>query len=94
MAVSTDRQLVTVETVSDVLPIPDADAIEVVTVRRWRVVTKSGSLPWTTRACTSRSTLCCQSTTNGSVGRWPHPPSYMKLEKNKEALCGIQRQKR
>lgn len=38
----TYRQLVTVETVSDVHPIPDADAIEVVTVRGWHVVTKIG----------------------------------------------------
>jgi len=38
----TYRQLVTVETISDVQPIPDADAIEVVTVRGWRVVVRIG----------------------------------------------------
>ncbi len=36
------RQLVTVGVVSDVRPIPDADAIEVITVRGWHVVTRIG----------------------------------------------------
>ena len=36
------RRLVTVETVRDVRPIPDADAIEAVTVRGWTVVTRNG----------------------------------------------------
>ena len=46
-AMSTDtdrRQLVTIETVTDVRAIPGADAIEVVTVRGWQVVTKIGEL--------------------------------------------------
>ena len=38
------RQLVTIETVTGVRPIPDADAIEVVTVSGWQVVTKIGEL--------------------------------------------------
>ena len=44
-ATSSDRrQLVTIETVTGVQPIPDADAIEVVTVRGWQVVTKIGEV--------------------------------------------------
>lgn len=37
-----ERQLVTLETVVDVRPIPDADAIESLTVRGWNVVAKKG----------------------------------------------------
>lgn len=37
-----ERELVTVEVVSDVQPIPGADAIEMVTVRGWRVATRIG----------------------------------------------------
>jgi RNA ligase (TIGR02306 family) len=36
------RQLVTLETISEINPIPDADAIEVAKVREWNVVTKKG----------------------------------------------------
>ena len=36
------RQLVTLETISEINPIPDADAIEVAKVRGWNVVTKKG----------------------------------------------------
>jgi len=37
-----ERQLVTLETISEINPIPDADAIEVAKVRGWNVVTKKG----------------------------------------------------
>lgn len=36
------RQLVTLETISEINPIPDADAIEVAKVRGWNVVVKKG----------------------------------------------------
>lgn len=36
------RQLVTLETVADVRPIPDADAIEAISIRGWVVVAKLG----------------------------------------------------
>jgi RNA ligase (TIGR02306 family) len=36
------RKLVTLRCISDVSPIPDADAIEVVTVDGWKIVTKKG----------------------------------------------------
>jgi RNA ligase (TIGR02306 family) len=39
---TTERALATVETILDVLPIPDADAIERVRVRGWDVVVKKG----------------------------------------------------
>lgn len=38
----TERKLATIEEVVAVDPIPDADAIEVVTVRGWKVVTRKG----------------------------------------------------
>lgn len=38
----TERALATVERVMDVQPIPDADAIDVATVRGWKVVVKKG----------------------------------------------------
>lgn len=38
----TERQLVTVETIADIRPIPDADAIEAATVRGWTVVVRKG----------------------------------------------------
>lgn len=37
-----ERQLVTLETISEINPIPDADAIEVAKVRGWNVVVKKG----------------------------------------------------
>ena len=36
------RQLVTLETISEINPIPDADAIEVCKIKGWNVVTKKG----------------------------------------------------
>lgn len=38
------RQLVTVETIADIRPIPDADAIETARVRGWDVVMKKGEV--------------------------------------------------
>lgn len=42
MKTETTRKLVTIETIADVQPIPDADAIEKVMIRGWWVVTKKG----------------------------------------------------
>src|SRR5699024_6571429 len=36
------RKLATVQTIADIQPIPDADAIEVATIKGWKVVTRKG----------------------------------------------------
>ena len=40
--ITEERQLATIEKVLDIKPIPDADAIEVATIRGWNIVVKKG----------------------------------------------------
>ena len=56
LSFSMERPLATVQRILNVHPIPGADAIDVASVRGWKVVIKKGEYQPATSPCTARST--------------------------------------